>query len=345
MKQVFGIDSWSLEAIHSGPVVPCRLVEPWTSPSWLAEAAAWMAPYAHGAGEIEQFHVRPWSTVLRVPTAAGDLYFKAVSRVHAFEPALTALLAELQPGRVPDLVAADVARGWLLMRDGGARLRELVESPADLHHWEALLPEYARLQIETAPHAETMLAMGVPDERLAVLPRHLEELLATHPPGLTAGDQRLIADALPRIETMCAELASLGIAETIQHDDLHDGQVFVSDGRYLVFDWGDSCVSHPFHTLTVTLRAIAWKLDLAPGGPELMRLRDAYLEPFGPYQDAVDIAYRTGTIARALAWHRLVSPRDAEDVDEEDATAPAYGLKLFLAGGPIGSWTYPGADG
>jgi hypothetical protein len=55
----------------------------------------------------------------------------------------------------------------------------------------------------------------------------------------------------------------------------------VSDGRYLFFDWGDSCVSHPFHSLTVALRAIAWKLNLPPGGTELQRLRDAYLEPFG----------------------------------------------------------------
>lgn len=319
-------------------------MEPWTSAEWLTEAKAWIRGHGEPTAEIEQIHVRPWSTVLRVPTADGDLYFKAVAPVHAFEPALTALLAELQPGRVPDVLATDVERGWMLMRDGGTRIRELVQSAADLHHWEASLSEYARLQIETASHAEAMLAIGVPDERLSLLPRHLEELLALHPPGLTADEERRLAEALPRIEAMCRELAGLGIGETIQHDDLHDGQVFVRDGRYLVFDWGDSCVSHPFHTLTVTLRAIAWKLGLPPGGPELMRLRDAYLEPFGPFQDSVDLAYRTGTIARALAWHRMVSVRDPEDVDEEDATASAYGLKLFLAGGPIGSWTYPGAD-
>ncbi len=321
-----------------------RAVELWTSPGWLAAATAWIEEHARPAGEVEQIHLRPWSTVLRVPTAGGDLYFKAVVSVHAFEPALTALLAKLQPGRVPDVVATDLERGWMLMHEGGTRLRELVESPADLHHWETLLPEYARLQIETAPRAETMLAFGVPDERLSVLPQHLEGLLAARPPGLTPEEERRLIEALPRVEAMCAELASAGIPETIQHDDLHDGQVFVRDGRYRVFDWGDSCVSHPFHSLTVTLRAIAWKLGLPPGAPELLRLRDAYLEPFGPYREAVDVAYWTGTVARALAWHRMVSARAPEDVDEEDATGPAYGLKLFLAGGPIGTWTYPGAD-
>jgi hypothetical protein len=310
----------------------------WTRPEWLAEATVWIRERAEVIGEIEQPHVRWWSTVLRVPTPGGDLYFKAVAPIHRFEAALTGLLAELQAGRVPEVVAVDAERGWMLMRDGGTRVRELVETRADLHYWECLLPEYAQLQIEVAPHLETLLALGVPDERLALLPGHLSELLATRPQGLTANEQRRLVDAVPRVEDMCRELAAYGIAETIQHDDFHDGQVFVRDGSYRFFDWGDSCVSHPFHSLTVILRAIAWKLELEPGGPELHRLRDAYLEPFGDLQAAADLAYRTGTIARALAWQRMVSAREPEFVDEEDSTAAAFGLKLFLAGGPIGTW-------
>jgi hypothetical protein len=112
----------------------------------------------------------------------------------------------------------------------------------------------------------------------------------------------------------------------------------VSDGRYLVFDWGDSCVSHPFHSLTVTLRSIAWRLDLPPGGAELRRLRDVYLEPFGRGAEVADLAYRTGTIARAIAWHRMVVAREPEFVTEDDLAGPAYGIRLFLANGPIGSW-------
>jgi hypothetical protein len=306
-------------------------------PDWLAEATAWIRERAEVSGEIEQPHVRWWSTVLRVPTPDGDLFFKAVAPIHAFEAALTARLAELQPSRVPELVDVDTERGWMLMRDGGTRLRELVETPADLHHWEQLLPGYAQLQIEAAPYADEFLALGVPDERLSVLPRHLRELLAVRPEGLTADELSRIR--VPEIEAMCRELAGYGIPETIQHDDLHDGQVFVRDDRYLVFDWGDSCVSHPFHSLTVVLRAIAWKLDLEPGGAEVQRLREAYLEPFGSgYTEAADLAYRTGTIARALAWHRMVAAREPQFVDSDDATAAAHGLKLFLQGGPIGTW-------
>ena len=310
----------------------------WTTPEWLAEATAWIGEHATVTGEIEQPHVRWWSTVLRVPTADGDLYFKAVAPVHRYEIGLTALLAELQPGRVPDVVAADTERGWMLMGDGGIRLRELVATPADLYHWQKLLPEYARLQMDVAPHAEGLLGLGVPDERLSVLPQHLAELLDLRPAGLSAEERERLVAAVPRVEGMCRELAGYGIPETIQHDDLHDGQVFVQDGRYRVFDWGDSCVSHPLHSLTVTLRAIAWKLDLEPGGPEIHRLRDAYIEPFGVPARAGELAYWTGTIARSLAWHRMVAAREPEFVDQDDATAPAEGLRLFLTGGPVGTW-------
>ena len=273
-----------------------------------------------------------------MPTAEGDLFLKAVAPVHRFEAALTARLAELQPQRVTEVVAFDAERGWFLMRDAGTRLRELVTTPQDLHHWEGLLPEYAQLQIDVAPHAQEFLGLGTPDQRLAVLPQQLRELVDDRPPGLTEDELRR---AIPRFEEMCGTLAEAGIPETIQHDDVHDGQVFVRDGRYLVFDWGDSCVSHPFHSLTVALRSIAWKFELEPGGRELERLRDAYLEPLGASRELGDLAYRTGTVARALAWRRMLAPRGPEYVTESDASTPGYGIKVFLAGGPVGDWRKP----
>jgi phosphotransferase family enzyme len=314
---------------------------PWTRSDWLAEVSSWIRARVDVVGEIEQPHVRWWSTVLRVPTADGDLFFKAVAPVHRFEAALTAKLAELQPQRVTEVLEVDVERGWFLMRDAGTRLRELVETPADLHHWERLLPEYAQLQMEVAPYGDELLALGVPDERLAVLPDLLRDLLAVRPHGLSEDEHRDALAAVPRFEEMCTALAEDGLRETIQHDDLHDGQVFVRGDRYVVFDWGDSCVSHPFHSLTVTLRSIAWRLELPPGGSELRRLRDAYLETFRRGPQIADLAYRTGTIARAIAWHRMVAAREPEFVEEDDLSAPAYGVKLFLEGGPVGSWREP----
>jgi hypothetical protein len=317
----------------------------WLEQKWRDEAETWIRERARVTGQIEQPHVYPWSTVLRVPTADGDLWFKATTpEVHGFEPALTALLSEAFPDRTTELRAIDSERGWMLMRDAGTRLRELMTSAGDLHHWEAILPRYAEIQIALAPRIDELLALGVPDERLGGLADKVEALLENksallldEPDGLTSEGREQLRSRLPELRALVGELETFGIPETIQHDDFHDGQVFVRDGRYLLLDWGDSCVSHPFHTLTVTLRAIGWRHALEPGSETLLRLRDAYLEPYGAPSTAADLAYRTGTLGRALAWHRYVQARP-EDATRDDAESVPYGLRLYLENGPIGTW-------
>ncbi len=322
----------------------------WTSQRFLDEADTWIRSQVAVLGEIEQPHVRPWSTVLRVPSDGEVLWFKAVGEGHGFEVPLTAILARVHPAAVPELLALDVDRGWMLMRDGGTRLRELIIDRSDLWRWEAFLPEYAELQITVTPMVDEMLAAGVPPIRLADLPERVARLLANHEflmldqaNGLTRDEHARLEALIPEIVAMCRELAGHGIPETIQHDDLSDGNVLGREGRYRTFDWGDACLSHPFHTLTVLLRAVAYRLDLEPGGVELGRLRDAYLEPFADsgtrdgLELAAGLAYRTGTLARSLAWQRYAESLPPRERDE-DLASVSYGLKRFLEQGPIGSW-------
>jgi hypothetical protein len=320
----------------------------WTDLDFLERAHAWIRDHAEVTGPIEQTHVRIWSTVMRVPTADGILWFKAPD--NPSEIGLTILLDELRPGWVPEVTASDDALGWMLLRDAGTRLRELLEADPDLSRWEVVLAGCADLQLATAPHTGRLLDLGTSDLRLAGLTARVaalldedEFLVLDGPEGLTRADRERLRARLPEIEGMCAELAAAGIPETVQHDDLNDGNVFVDGDRYRITDWGDACISHPFHTLTVALRAIAWKLGLEPGGRDIVRLRDAYLEPFGTFgtHDELvrlsEIGYRTGTLGRALAWRHDADRRSPED-RFDDVEAVPYGLNLFLAGGPIGTW-------
>jgi hypothetical protein len=318
----------------------------WLEPDWRAEAEAWIRDRVRVTGRIEQPHVYPWSTVMRVPSPEGDLWFKATSvEVHGFEPELTAILAAEFPDCVTELVAIDADRGWMLMRDAGTRLRELMESPGDLHRWEEVLPGYAEVQLGLGPRAEELLVLGVPDERIAGIPAKVEALLDDDEALMLGVSDELGAERrdelrrrMPELRELVEELEAFGIPATIQHDDFHDGQVFVKDGHYRLLDWGDSCVSHPFHTLTVTLRAIAWRHGLEPGSELLLRLRDAYLEPFGAPIRAAELAYRTGTLGRALAWHRYLAHTPPGERDLDDWESVPYGLRLFLENGPIGTW-------
>ncbi|HMJ00511.1 MAG TPA: phosphotransferase [Gaiellaceae bacterium] len=308
---------------------------PWTEPLWLAEAHEWIHEQlarlgVGGVGVIDQHHVRPWSTVMRVPTEQGDVYFKANTPALRHEAALVEILAARRPDCVPPLLAVDVERGWMLMADAGTRLREYVEREQDLTCWLEILPLYAGVQIDLADQVDQMVAFGVPDLRLSTLPSRYEELLDSVV-DLPSDDRRRLEGNMPRVREMCEELAGYGLPETIQHDDFHDGQVFVRDGRYLLLDWGDACVSHPFFTLSVTLEGgLAWGLDDVQGSVEVGPFRDAYLAPFtriaksADLEPASEIAMRLGWVCRAVNGHLA---------GEETADTQAR-LRMFLDGRP-----------
>ena len=70
----------------------------WQQPDWQGEAHAWIRSALDKnnlqlTGEIEQPHIRQWSTVMTVPANNGILYFKASASIFAHETALTDYLA------------------------------------------------------------------------------------------------------------------------------------------------------------------------------------------------------------------------------------------------------------
>ncbi len=295
---------------------------------WIYEQVARLG--AGPAGVIEQLHIRPWATVMRVPTMNGDIYFKASTSAFRHEAALVTLIAARRPDCIPPLLAVAPERGWMLMADAGTRLRELIARERELTRWLDVLPLYAEVQIDLAGNADELIALGVPDLRLATVAWKFEEMLGALT-GLPAEERRLLDDAVPRVGEMCRELAAYGLPETIQHDDFHDGQVFFSDGRYLILDWGDACISHPFFTMAVTLDGqIAWGVDDIHGSVDVGPFRDAYLRPFARIAGSADLAAacqigtRLGWICRAVNGH-LTGSESAKTRER---------LRMFLDGQP-----------
>jgi aminoglycoside phosphotransferase (APT) family kinase protein len=71
-------------------------------------------------------------------------------------------------------------------------------------------------------------------------------------PELTSMEVARICAGPPALEHAAAALAT-GVPATIQHDDLHDDNVFVVAQHPRLIDWGDAVIAHPFSTLRVTL--------------------------------------------------------------------------------------------
>ena len=299
----------------------------WTDPATIAEAHQWLreTAAAHGrrvTGEITQPHVRPWSTVFRADGDEGTVYLKLCGESQAHEPALTTLLAATDRGLVPDVLAVHPERPWMLMADGGTKLRDAHDGTALLGAWLDLLPRYAQMQLAFIGREDELLATGTPDHRLDRLPGQLASVIADDrvfaalAQDLLASSHEELRAILPVLGSLCDELARLGIGPTIEHDDLHDGNVLTRDGRSLVFDWGDACVTHPFLSLWIVLRAAARRSGLDERNLAISRLRDAYLEPWRAFASAHELrkaaalGARLGGVTRALCWYAVATKNE-----------------------------------
>jgi hypothetical protein len=317
----------------------------------LAQAHAWIqAELAAQAivmnGPIDQFHVRPWSTVMRVPTGQGAVYFKASASVAVHDTAVTHIISQRQPNTIPPVLAIDTERGWMLLADGGLRLREAFRvQKKPMHDWSEILADYADLQIVLAGYVEELLAVDVPDQRLARLPGLYEEilndtqwLLIGQPDGLTTTEYQRLVEAKPYVAQMCRQLASYGVPESLHHNDLHDGNIFIRNGRYLFFDWGDSSVSHPFFCLRTVFVSMENTFGLAEDAPVFDTFSQTYLARWTQFETddnlaaAFALARQLWALSSAVKYRMHIS--QVVEMREQFAGAVPELLREFLAANP-----------
>ena len=246
------------------------------------EAIEWAR--AHGAqGDVEPISDASWARVSRI----GDVWLKECKPVQAYEVRLTAALASRAPDRLPPVLAHDAANAWLLLGDAGSPIASFGES---LAAWIVALPLYAELQRRETAHADAHLAAGVPDLRADTLPDRYAAWMEREP---------RLAPFAPRFAELCASLTR---PATVQHDDLHESNVYAREGALVFLDWGDTCIAHPFATMLITFRYVAYYRDER----WLPRLRAAYLEPWGNgLGEELDAALQVAAFARLLQWERI----------------------------------------
>ena len=158
----------------------------WTDPTWLAAAHSWIRAQFDrlgivATGPIEQPHVRPWSTVMRVPTGGRPVWFKANRAAEAHEAVVVDVLSRRRPDYVDVPLAVDLEHGWMLLPDAGNRLREIVQRDRDLECWTEILHRYGQLQIAVAADADELVARGTPERRLAAIPGQFQRLVEDGP--------------------------------------------------------------------------------------------------------------------------------------------------------------------
>lgn len=296
-----------------GSVPPYR--QPWQKPGWLADARTWIRQQLNAAGspqlrQAEQLKTQYATTILRARTSAGDVYFKAVPPGYGWEPRATAVLAQRFSEMVPTLVAIDSGRGWTLTRDYGGHPLNEDRDPAV---WAEALHRYAAMQRASVPLLSQLQLAHCPDMSLQSLQPAIRSLL----------DDEVVATDLPRasrdgllanMERAIMSLNAIGLPVTLEHGDLHPGNIICRDDQTLTADWENATTAHPFlgPIRLLTYVSASPTLHGHPAGQVRARrqIRDAYLAEWADYApiDALRLAFARsiplGFLAHAVTYHR-----------------------------------------
>ncbi|MFE5797449.1 aminoglycoside phosphotransferase family protein [Streptomyces sp. NPDC056503] len=314
-------------------------VTPWDDVGWRREVFGWVERVLASRGLVEagvrEVRVRPWSVLVRFRTGGGErdaVWLKAGAPSNAFEAGLAGALAEWTPEHVMTPLAVDAGRGRALLPDGGPLFRDVLDAgAAGPEAWTTALGRYGEMQRRLVPYASRFSALGVPGARTRELPDVFDALVARNP-LFDADERAALLRRRSRLVDLCAELDAYGLPDSLDHGDLHDGQILApSPGRFTFFDWGDACAAHPFGSLLVPVREVRQRY-----GPEhVAPMVDAYLEHWtglGPspaeLRRAAVLAVRLAALGRAGSWFRLFPGTPTGDSEEASAS---WVRQLFAA--------------
>lgn len=302
--------------------------EIWGDAGWRRDATQWIDASLERRGLERvpttplQPRLRPWSTLLVVDTtSAGRAWFKASVPEMTPEAQVLRALRSVSPDAVPDVWAADSDSAWLLMPDQGSTLKDTETSGNAVSLLSAVLRRYARVQRASVAVVDDLRAAGVPFWS----PREVsKEWTSLHLRPDTSREMRLAA----------MRLEDIGMPMTVQHADLHSGNVFadgtmsgVNESR--IFDWADSSIGHPLCSLLTPLRRATVGLGVEDARSVRDRLVRAYLSSWSDVlstsamTQALDDALLVARAANVLNWRRALS----RATDEERHQWAGYGRR------------------
>ena len=325
----------------------------WRTEEFRGELSEWLEGHVGPVTAMEQMHLRPWSTVCRVESAAGVFFAKQNCPPQAFEAQLMAVLARLAPDHVVPVTAIDGDRGLLLTPDQGVVLGEKIATD-DLAAWTRVVVAAMELQRELAGHTDELVGAGLvslpPSQAAAYVDARAASLAAlpdADPRRLAPESVEPIRAVRPEIERWVEQVEALGLPDSLVHNDLHAHNVFDTDAGLRFFDFGDSLLMQPLAALLIPLNVLAHRLEAPVGDARLWTVADAALEvwsdvaPLSELRAALPAALQLGRLGRVESWARVCATMTSEELGEDGDAAAAW-LDTLRLDPPTG-WT-PGGS-
>jgi hypothetical protein len=320
------------------------LSQRWGTREFRDELRAWCEEQVGPVAGMTQQKLRGWATVWRVETRGGVWFAKQNCPGQQLEAPLMAALSRLVPERVVPVTAA--GDGFLLTPDQGEVFQ--VTAGDDLENWVRLAREAAELQRALLPHHDALLAAGTtelrPEQACDYLAARIDQYAA-----IGVGDRRRLAPEvagrlrahLPVVRRWAEQVAALGLPVTLNHNDLHENNVFDVDGRLRFFDFGDALVTEPLGVLLIPLNILGERLGADHDDPRLWRVAEAALEVWsdlvapGELRAALPAALQLGRLGRVESWVRCQPSLSDEELAEWGPVAAVW-LGTLDADPPVG---------
>ena len=316
---------WSWRSESMTPPVTAR--RPWERPGWIAHTMSIVDRELTRVGRLRtgppgQMRHTSVTGMLRIPTDGHPVWLKAVPPLFAHEAAVIRLITDLSTAMVPVVLAA--SDEWWLSDEFPAPANSPAGDP---------LTSLARLQIATASRLDDLRASGCSDRSIETLVNGISQLMA-RTDVLDSHRQRRLGAVLPQFEKTCVELAALGFPATLVHGDVSPGNVRWVGDAWLIYDWTDACIAHPFIDLASPL---SYERDQAVVAERTRAYASAWAEVMPPF--AVDQALATassvGAAHQAMTYVSMIDVVDRTAGDQASgerlATFAAYWVDRLLA--------------
>ncbi|CAM2735889.1 Predicted phosphotransferase related to Ser/Thr protein kinases [Legionella steigerwaltii] len=283
-------------------------------------ALLWAQNYLNQQGysiqePFKTMHSASWAKVYQIATTKGFFYLKQIPKAFAIEPNLLLYLRSFFPALVPEVLGTNPDLHCFLMSDRGTPLGESLAINYQIELAREALKSYVTIQTGLISQIDSLLALGVPDWRLANLPdlylNLLDESDFLKDEGLSTHELQQLISLHPRFVTLCQQLAQYAIPETIEHSDFHENNILHQVQHLTLIDWGESVISHPFFSLISFLMGMMRNHQINEQNGIYGVLRDSYLSHWHAFEsqerllNAFALAKRLSPIKYCLSFYRL----------------------------------------
>ena len=296
---------------------------PWERTGWFKIADNWIHQQLDRLniqliGSVQQLRAfRTASCILRVSTAEGIIFFKASYDYPPLEAALTQALARNWPGSIPEPLAIDAKKNWMLMRD----YHSPEHSQIKFEDYPVIARMLANIQLDSLESMDAWKKLGCPVQGLDHLATFLQQLDRLAPilgdkgetvlKGTELNEEEI--DQLRRsgeeLQIDCRELSEFSIPLALVHPDIWYPNLIAKNGKFQISDWMGTVISHSFFSILKFIRfRELWQSDQSPlpvdqeYDIELKKtILKAYLEPFARFE-------RKDRLHAAMALVRKLQP-------------------------------------